>query len=215
MDPEKVNECILVHADDEISSSDGNISSPSKNVATSDFKNIDLLSVGSKIFQSSMYRTDDIITIDNDIIIPSNEETKVDASKKQKPRKSNKVVFETIKFLSLKDVVYDKDEGTVTHIGIHKIDLCTNDCLKNFISVHLQKDTHAPPKSNLSKDALIRVITQYKTSSHLLKALDANEAERNTTTQKFSKRPSLLNIPNTFYRVVNIITSDAGKDLFN
>ena len=45
---------------------------------------------------------------------------------------------------------------------------------------------------------------------------EPNENERNSTTQKFSNRPKFLKqIPNTFYRVVNVITSDAGKDLFN
>ena len=85
MNYDKSNEYISVHEDDNLSSSRGHISSPNKNVVTSSIKNIDQ-SVGLKIFQSSINRTDEIINTDNEILIPSNEETKVVFNKKQKPK---------------------------------------------------------------------------------------------------------------------------------
>ena len=81
--------------------------------------------MGTEIFHSSGNKR---VDLENNILIPSDGESNIVSNKKQKAGKSNKVTFEKIKNLTLQDVVYSKDEGIVTHIGIHKIDLCTNDC---------------------------------------------------------------------------------------
>ena len=134
--------------------------------------------------------------------------------KQQQKRQTKKLKYDQISKLEMTDVVYDEKSGLATRIGEHNIVNLTNDCLKAFIANKCYKDPSYTP-SHQSKDDLIKIITHFKNSNNLRKVLKENDKKRSISNTNYSTKPkSVTNIPNTYYRVISVILSDAGKDLF-
>lgn len=148
-----------------------------------------------------------------DELSPSEQSVNDNSDKnKQSPRKSGtKFTYEDMSSFTIDDVEFSKELGTVTKIKNIDIDRFTNQALKDFLAIKLNVKV---PKTNMSKGKLLEAIAHKKNSESLMSVLRANENEREDASKTKSKPKWLIYDPQTFYRIILVITSDAGKNHF-